>query len=65
MACEEEPTGDVVECPEGLLEEGDLPCDCQGSVVESLSCGDVYCESFGLSFDTEATGCTDTGTTTD
>ena len=62
-ACDEIPS-DAEPCPEGTpLSDADLPCDCQGAVVEALTCGDLICESVGLAMgDTGA--CTSTSTTT-
>lgn len=37
------------ECPVGIeLEEADIPCECAGAVVESLSCGAVVCGDAGI-----------------
>jgi hypothetical protein len=43
--CEE---GTSEPCPEGELSEADLPCDCHGADVESLSCGALVCSAAGL-----------------
>lgn len=52
-------------CPEGVpLTDDDLPCDCQGTTVDSLSCGTLTCDAGGLTVGTTTTtGCTtsDTG----
>lgn len=48
-ACEEIPAGSAEPCPEGTpLSDVDLPCDCQGAIVEALTCGDLICDPAGL-----------------
>jgi hypothetical protein len=49
---------EVLACPEEApLTDADLPCDCYGSVVDALSCGELYCSPDGIVGIT-TTGCT-------
>ncbi len=50
-------------CPEGPLSSGDLPCLCQGSIVESLACGQLSCEATGLVVGATTGTCETTGDT--
>jgi hypothetical protein len=58
LACEDFTLPSLVpECPDGQLSDADLPCSCQGNVVDSLSCGELYCSSAGLTFGYDTGGC--------
>lgn len=47
-------------CPRNVtLSAADVPCDCAGAVIESVSCGDLVCGDFGVEFEKG------TGTTSD
>lgn len=51
-ACEPEPCA-----KDKVLDEKDIPCECEGVVVESLDCGGVTCTPYGP----YASTATDTG----
>ncbi|MEN0065013.1 MAG: hypothetical protein AAGA48_22915 [Myxococcota bacterium] len=57
---------EFVPCPQGVpLTLSDVPCSCQGAVVESLDCGSLVCGEFGIEFETgdgSTEGCVGTST---
>jgi hypothetical protein len=60
VACEPEP------CPKDrVLGAAQTPCDCEGSIVEAVDCGNLVCSDYGVVGTTLSdTGCTSTTETT-